>query len=187
MRYVTYEEAVDVHLEHFLARPKSTRRHLWWFISIPTWLRWRRALRFLIKRLQPLPRLCADHIALGYTETMYDTVRELNLRKNTACSIVWQVANNVSDEDFQWVALGSDQPIVIKDLGTGRPYVTTEREERMKSLSTVLPPDAIHWEVQHPTGEVRLKYLRDWFPKKLADRIQRACNAQFGRGRVVVS
>ena len=187
MRYVTHAEAVEIHVEHFLARPRSTRRRIWWFVQIPIWLRWRPALELFIRRLQPAPKLCPDHMALGYTSKMYDTVRELNLRKNIACTLAWRVANGVNDEDLQWVRLGSVKPILRRDRVTLKPYVTTEQEERMKSLSRVLPPDAVHWEIEQPQGVVRLKYLRDWFPQKMAGRIQATCNREFGRGRVIVT
>jgi hypothetical protein len=185
MRYVTYEEAVQIHLEHFLARPKNTKRNIW-FIRIPIWLRWRPALKFLISRIQPLPRLCPDHLALGYTDEMYETVRELNIRKNTALYLAWMVANEVSDEDLQWANLGSNKPIPVKQLVNSQITFTTELDERIKSLSTVLPPLTDQWEIKHPSGEVQLQYLRDWLPSNVADAIQTACDSRFGPGKVQV-
>ena len=180
MRYVTHAQAVQVHLAHFLARPQSTQRHIWGPFSIPAWLRWRPVLKLLIQRLQPAARLCPAHLVLGYTGEMYETVRELNIRKNIACYLAWMVGNEVSDEDLQWVALGALEPILV----AGR--VSTERMERMKSLSRVFPPDAVIWKVDDPTGAVHLKYLRDWCSRELADAIQEICDARFSAGRVAV-
>ena len=181
MRYVTHAQAVEVHLKHFLARPRTTRRHIWGPFNIPIWLRWRLALYFLIKHLQPAARLCPAHRALGYTGEMYETVRELNIRKNIACYLAWMIGNDISEEDQQWVGLGSTKPILIAGL------LTTEQAERQASLSRVFPPSAVQWVVEQPSGVVWLEYLRDWLPLALAEAIQARCDREFGANRVVVT
>lgn len=187
MRYVTYDEARKIHLEHFWARPESTNYQRWW--SVPRRLAGRRPAKpkAIIALVQPRARLCPAHAHLGYTLEMYEAVCELNHRKNQACFFAWMVANDITQEDLAWVNLGSNEPILVKAFPRSAPVVSTERDERMKGLSRVLPPNAILWEVEQPQGVVRLKYLRDWFSQKMADSIQSACDAQFGPDQVVVS
>ena len=192
MRYVSYEEALEIHCDHFLARPESTnigkyplsefskkqRRKM--FSS-------RSFLRGVISQVQPLPHLCADHVFLGYTQAMYDAVRERNQRKNIATWLAWKVGNDVSDEDLQWVALGdAEKLILIPGLPPCiEPRVSTEREERMRSLTRVFKLDDVRWSIA-PGNIVKLSYLRDWLGPETGDVIQQTCDDKFGPGKVTV-
>ena len=180
MRYVTYEEAVEIHVRHFWARPESTNYKVWWSMPRKSKSGRLKSPKRIIALVQPHPRLCPAHLALGYTGEMYETVRELNTRKNIACYLAWVIGNDISEEDQLWVRLGSTKPILI----AGR--VTTEQAERQASLSRVFPPGAVQWVVEQPSGAVWLEYLRDWLPQEQADAIQGRCDREFGPGRVVV-
>ena len=185
LRYVTYAEAVEIHVRHFWARPESTNYRIWWSVPRKSKPGRQKSPKRIIALVQPHPRLCPHHAHLGYSQEMYETVLELNVRKNQARSLAWEVANDINDEDLAWVALATDEPILRHR--SGRPYVTSEREERRVSLSRVFPPEAVEWEVRHPGEVVVLKYLRDWLPRSQADAIQAACNGRFGVSKVWVS
>lgn len=188
MRYVTYDEALEIHFQHFLARPYTTNTGP--YIS----LKQKRALlhhfsrlRRVIRQVQPQPRLCQDHAHIGYTQAMYDTVKELNQRKNLACWRAWQIGNNVTDEDLLWVSLGdARKPILVPGLkGLVEPRVSTEREERMRSLSRIFKETDVLWEIA-PGNVVKINYLRDWLPPETAAIVQDRCDQDFRPGKVVV-
>lgn len=187
MRYVTYEEAQLIHLEHFRQRPKSTNCQVWWQAPSRSQLRRGKRPKPVIALVQPRPRLCPWHEHLGFTQEMYDTMDELNWRKSTACWLAWKLGNGVSDESLMWVSLGNTVPAPYKEAGTGRILMSTEREQRMASLVTVFPQTAVSWQVNQPGDHVELLYLRDWLPQEQADAIQSACDHKWRTGQVVVS
>ena len=142
----------------------------------------------VIALVQPRPRLCQWHAHLGFTQEMYQVVKGLNDCKNISRWLAWKIGNNVSDEDLQWVLLGdTETPWPYKEPGTGRIYISNEREQRMLGLVTVFPQDAVFWSVKQPGDFVQLHYLREWLPEEVADAIQATCDTQFGTGQVVVN
>ena len=188
MRYVTYKEAQEIHSWHFDEQSKSTNVQTWWQIPNRAGRRRGDLPTPVIVLVQPRPRLCQWHAHLGFTQEMYQTVKGLNERKNAARWLAWKIGNNVSDEDLQWMLLGdAETPWPYKEPGTGRIFISTEREQRMLGLVTVFPQDAVFWSVKQPGDFVHLHYLREWLAEDTADAIQATCDAQFGAGHVVVS
>lgn len=188
MRYVTYEEARRIHAWHFDVRPESTNVQTWWQSPPRAARRRGEPWEPITALIQPRPRLCQWHKHLGFTQEMYQTVKTLNNRKNDSRWLAWRIGNDVSDEDLQWVQLGNtEKPWPYKEPGTGRIYMSTEREERMKSLTTVFPQDAVFWSIKQPGDYVHLHHLRDWLLESTANAIQSACDATFGPGMVVVN
>ena len=187
MRYVTYEEALEIHYWHFQEKPGSTNHQTWW--QIPTRAARRRGdmpAPIVVFR-QPRPRLCQWHAHLGFTQEMYQVVAGLNECKNISRWLAWKIGNDVSDEDLQWVMLGdAEKPWPYKEPGTGRIFISTEREQRMAGLTTVFPESAVFWSVTQPGDLVHLHYLRDWLSESTADAIQAACDAAFVPGKVLV-
>lgn len=189
MRYVTYNQALELHFQHFLSRPYSTNSGP--FTSAKqkqALLHNHKLLRRVIEQVQPQPNLCGDHAHLGYTQAMYDAVSERNQRKNMACWLAWQVGNKVSNEDLVWVSLGdAKKPILVSGIpGIVQPRVSTEREERMRSLSRVFKENDVRWEIV--SGNViQLNYLRDWLKAEESEAIQVRCDREFGPGKVVVT
>lgn len=187
MRYVTYQEAQQIHLAHYWARPASTNQQIWWQMPTKSQMRKGRLPKSFIALVQPKAKLCRWHQHLGHTQEMYDTVDELNWRKNTSCWLAWKVGNSVSDEDLMWVAQGKTTPHPFKEPGTSRIFMRTEREQRMLGLVTVFPLTAVSWKVNQPGDQVELEYLRDWLPSSGADAIQHVCDKKWGRDRVLVT
>ena len=188
MRYVTYEQAREIHCQHFYQRPGSTNVQTWWQMPARAARRRGEPPTPVIALVQPRPRLCQWHAHLGFTQEMYQVVKGLNDCKNISRWLAWKIGNNVSDEDLQWVLLGdTETPWPYKEPGTGRIYISNEREQRMLGLVTVFPQDAVFWSVKQPGDFVQLHYLREWLPEEVADAIQATCDTQFGTGQVVVN
>ena len=188
MRYVTYEQAMEIHRWHFDERPGSTNTQTWWQMPARAARRRGDPPTPVIALVQPRPRLCQWHAHLGFTQAMYQTVKGLNDRKSEACWLAWKIGNNVSDEDLQWVLLGdAETPWPYKEPGTGRIFMSTEREQRMLGLVTVFPQNTVFWSVKQPGDFVHLHYLREWLAEDTANAIQATCDAQWGPGKVVVA
>ena len=187
MRYVTYEEALNIHYWHFVEQPKSTNVQTWWQMPARAARRRGEPPTPVIALVQSRPRLCQWHKHLGCTQEMYQTVKGLNDRKNISRWLAWKIGNNVSDEDLQWVLLGdAETPWPYKEPGTGRIFISTEREQRMLGLVSVFPQNAVFWTVKQPGDFVHLHYLREWLAEDTADAIQAACDSQFAPGKIVV-
>ena len=188
MRYVTYEEALTIHYWHWDERPESTNVQTWWQMPNRAARRRGEPPTPVTVLKQPRPRLCQWHAHLGFTQEMYQVVKGLNDCKNDSCWLAWKIGNNVSDEDLQWVQLGDAEiPWPYKEPGTGRIFISNEREQRMLGLVTVFPQNAVFWSVKQPGDYVHLHYLREWLAEDTADAIQAACNAKFGPDKVVVN
>lgn len=180
--YLTRAQAVDLHTARFIRGPGNTVRWRRFYLFRYLPLSWRRALRplfhFMAGQLQTGSRRCVHHLHLGETQALYDTLREEQRRKNLSGELAWRMANEISQEDFQWVGLAYDDE---------------ESKTRMKVLEWVCPRHKIRWEMG-PDREVVLTFppvgMLTAHMEKLAARglktIQAACDDDFGPGRVVV-